>query len=61
MKNLIAALLTLCMVWSVVPETTTVTVPDGDEGIRTCEYFIHDQYNWLIYGTFDNMPLVIYQ
>ena len=23
MKNLIAALLTLCMVWSVVPETTT--------------------------------------
>lgn len=45
MKNLIAALLTLCMVWSVVPETTTVTVPDGDEGIRTCEYFIQDQVN----------------
>lgn len=40
MKNLIAAFLTLCMVWSVVPETTTVTVPDGDEGISTCEYCV---------------------
>jgi hypothetical protein len=38
MKNLIAALLTLCMVWSIVPETATVTVSDGDDGISTCEY-----------------------
>ena len=38
MKNLIAALLTLCMVWSIVPETATVTVSDEDDGISTCEY-----------------------
>ena len=30
MKNLIAALLTLCMVWSVVSETDAVTATDGD-------------------------------
>ena len=45
MKNLIAALLTSCMVWSVVPETTTVTVPDGDEGISTCEYYCFEYAN----------------
>ena len=38
MKNLIAASLTLCMVRSIVPETATVTVSDGDDGISTCEY-----------------------
>lgn len=45
MKNLIAALLTLCMVWSIVSETDAVTATDEDYGIRTCEYCIQDQVN----------------
>ena len=37
MKNLIAALLTLCMVWSIVSETDAVTATDEDDGSSTCE------------------------
>ncbi len=43
MKKVIATLLTLCMIWVVVP--TTATVPAGDEGISTYEYFYQDQVN----------------